>query len=443
MNTLSNDKELQTTNKSLQKKVDWICYSAKKAKENISKLNTEEKNAILSELINQLILNKNKLIIENQKDLENAKKMNLSKSLIERIKINDKVFSEMILGIETIIKLKDPIGEELDSKILENGLILKKVSVSLGVILVIYESRPNVTIDVASICIKSGNASILKGGKECKNTNAILVECIKNSFKSFNSTRVDSAKTNNSTRVDSNIVQYVKERECVSLLLKRNDSIDVVIPRGGKELIEAVTASTTIATIKHYQGICNIFVDKEADFHKAIKIILNAKTQKASACNSVENLLVDKIIAKDFLRVINEQFISNEVEVRGCINTTKIISCKKATKKDFSTEYLDKIISIKIVNGSNEAINFINEFGSKHSDSIITENEKTAKLFLNNVDSAVVYWNASTRFTDGQQFGMGCEIGISTDKLHARGPMGLKELTSYKYKIFGNGQIRK
>lgn len=401
------------------------------ASREISLIDNNKKNKILQSIVDNIIKNKKKIFDENKKDILNAEKKGLSDAFIQRLLINDKVLAEMIDGVKTVLSLNDPIGEILESKKLKSGLKMKKVRVPLGVVLIIYESRPNVTIDVSAICLKSGNACILKGGSDAINSNRILYDCIKNALKENN--------------VNENAVYFIdsKDRGIIDDLLKQNKYIDVVIPRGGKSLIEKVVETSRIPVIKHFEGICNIYVDETADFSKAIPIIINAKVQKPSACNAVENLVVCEKISKEFLPLIKKSLDLNKVEIRGDEKTRKIISCKLATNEDFKTEYLAKIISIKVVKEIDDAIKFVNENSSSHSDAIITENEKNADKFLSMIDSAAVYHNASTRFSDGGCFGMGCEIGISTDKLHARGPMGLNEMTTYKYIVKGNGQIRK
>ncbi|MFH1053015.1 MAG: glutamate-5-semialdehyde dehydrogenase [Candidatus Woesearchaeota archaeon] len=406
------------------------CQRAKKAAKSCSMLSNVTKNKILQSLIERIESNKESIISENKKDLEIARNKGINEALIQRLEINEKVFNEMINGIKTIIELENPIGEIIESRIIQKTLKLSKVRVPLGVVIIIYESRPNVTIDVSAICIKSGNAVILKGGSDALHSNLALYNCIFEAFQENN--------------IDDSIVQLIEKpgHETVNELLKQDEFIDAVIPRGGKNLIRNVVENSKIPVIKHFEGICNIYVDKKADIEKAVRIIINAKVQKAGTCNAVENLIINKEIAERFLPVIKEEFLKNDVEIRGCDETREIIDAKAATEDDFKTEYLAKIISIKVVKDIDEAISFIDKYGSGHSDAIVTEDKLNAAKFLKQVDSAAVYHNASTRFTDGGQFGMGCEIGISTQKLHARGPMGLKEMTSYKYLITGDGEVR-
>ncbi|HPP66519.1 MAG TPA: glutamate-5-semialdehyde dehydrogenase, partial [bacterium] len=312
-----------------------------------------------------------------------------------------------------------------------NGLLIKKVRVPIGIIAIIYESRPDVTIEAASLCVKAGNCVILRGGKEAIFSNLVLVGCIKQALRR--------------ARINPEAVNFVKSggRKGVRYLLSFDNFINLVIPRGGESLIKSVVSFSAIPVIKHYKGVCHIYVDKDADEKMALDVCLNAKIQRPATCNAMETLLVHKGVAKNFLPKMAEHFAKHNVEIRGCPETLKIINfAKPATEEDWSKEYLDLIISIRIVDNIDEAIKHINKYGTKHSDSIITTNPDCAKRFLQQVDSACVYHNASTRFTDGGEFGLGAEIGISTDKIHARGPMALEELTIYKYMIYGNGQTR-
>jgi len=407
-----------------------ICKNSRECSKIMAHLSTEKKNEILKSLISKILANQDYIIEKNKEDLENARKEGLSDAFIQRLEINDKVLNEMIKEIKTIMKLEDPVGEVIEEKVIQETMKLKKVRVSLGVVLIIYESRPNVTIDVAAICIKSGNAAILKGGSDAIESNKALYKCIKEAF--------------DENKVDSKSIQLIEieGHDAINELLKQDKYIDVVIPRGGKELIENVVKNSRIQVIKHFEGVCNIFIDEAADLSKAIDIVINAKVQKPGVCNAVENLIIHEKIAEKFLPAIKEEFEKHNVEMRGCKKTLELIDVEEATDEDFYKECLARIISIKVVGSVEDAILFIDKYGSGHSDAIISEDKEAAKLFLNKVDSAAVYHNASTRFTDGGCFGMGCEIGISTQKLHARGPMGLKEMTSYKYVIEGDGQVR-
>jgi len=417
--------------------MDWkekIILDVKKTKEAsiiLSKISTEEKNLFLSKLIEKIEENREKIVKENEKDVEKCLKKNYSKAFIDRLKIDEKRIDKMIKSIKDVISLSDPVGKKIWETTRPNGLKIEKIRVPIGVIGIIYESRPDVTIEASILCIKSGNSVILRGGKEAKRTNLKLVEIMK------------LALNESILPVDSVNIITTGGRKAVKYILKLYQYIDLIIPRGGESLIKTVVENSYIPVIKHYAGVCHTYVDKDANLEIAWKVVLNAKVQRPATCNATETLLVHKEIAERFLPKMAELFREHGVEMRGCSETRKIISdIKEATEKDWYTEYLDLIISIKVVNNIEEAIRHINKYGTHHSDAIITENRESAEKFLKEVDSAAVYHNASTRFTDGGEFGLGAEIGISTDKIHARGPMGLEELTSYKYVIYGNGQIR-
>jgi len=417
--------------------MDWegkILDDIKKTKEAsflLSKLKTEEKNKFLNTLKEKIISSKEKIIKENEKDVNNCIKMNYSSAFIDRLRIDEKRINKMVKSIEDVIKLPDPVGVKIWETVRPNGLKIEKVRVPIGVIGIIYESRPDVTIEASILCIKSGNAVVLRGGKEAKRTNLKLVEIMK-----------DALKENSIPEDVVNLIT-VGGRMAVKYILRQYQYIDLIIPRGGESLIKTVVENSYIPVIKHYAGVCHTYVDKDANLEMALKVVLNAKVQRPATCNATETLLVHRDIAEKFLPDMAELFKRNNVEMRGCEKTRKILpDIKEATEKDWFTEYLDLIISIKIVDSLEEAIEHINKYGTHHSDSIITENKESAEKFLKEVDSAAVYHNASTRFTDGGEFGLGAEIGISTDKIHARGPMGLEELTSYKFVIYGNGQIR-
>jgi glutamate-5-semialdehyde dehydrogenase len=312
----------------------------------------------------------------------------------------------------------------------QNGMKIEKVAVPIGVIGIIYESRPNVTSDTAALCFKSGNVCILKGGKEAINSNQAIAKIIQ-----------DVLEDNNLPREAISLLPN-GNREEVAKLIKQDKFVDLIIPRGGEALIKFVSTNATVPVVKHDKGLCHTYIDKDASIQKALDVSLNAKCRRVGICGAMETLLVHKDIAKDILQLLAKEFEKCNIELRGCKKTTKIIQCKKATKQDWDTEYLDNILSIKVVKNLSKAIEHISKYGSGHSDAIITENYNSAEEFLNNIDSACVYLNASTQFTDGGEFGFGAEVGISTNKLHARGPMGINELTTYKFKIYGNGQIR-
>jgi len=404
--------------------------SAKKASKEIAKLTSSKKNDILFNLAANLDKFRQDIISANQRDLENAKKLNLKESLIDRLVLNDKRIDAMIIGVEEIIKQDDPVGIVESGSIRPNGLKINKVRVPIGVIGIIYESRPNVTIDAAALCIKSGNSSILRGGKEANYSNLALGDIVKRSLFDLG--------------LDENIVSVIidPDRSIMNKMLKAKKYIDLIIPRGGESLISYVVENSLIPVVKHDKGVCHVYVDQFADKDMAIKIALNAKVSRPGVCNAMETLLVHHAVADEFLTEMVELYNSHNVEMLGCPRAQKYNYVKPAEESDWSTEYLDLKVSIKIVDSLTEAIEHINRYGSGHSDAIVTDNYSNALEFLDSVDSAAVYVNASTRFTDGGEFGLGAEIGISTQKLHCRGPMGAKDLTTTKYQIFGTGQIR-
>lgn len=404
---------------------------AKKASFELSFLSTKDKDKALKNMATALWEQRSYIIRENMKDLTLGQQKGLSSALMDRLTLNEKRIQLMSQGFLDIMKLKDPVGEVLESQTRPNGLVIHKIRVPIGVVGVIYESRPNVTADCAALCLKSGNAVILKGGKEAFYSNKAIYLVL--------------SKALVGTKVPVDAIQFISflEREAVAELLKMNEYIDVIIPRGGEGLIHFVAQHSSIPVIKHYKGVCHVYVDSKADLTMAKEICMNAKVQRPGVCNAMETLLVDEKIAKKFLSDIGPSLIKAGVELRLDQKASQIIlHMKKATTADWSTEYLDLILSVKVVKGVKEAIEHINCYGSRHSDAIVTKNKKAAVAFLKGVDSACVYLNASTRFTDGYEFGLGAEIGISTDKLHVRGPMGLEGLTSYKYEILGNGHIR-
>ena len=409
-----------------------MAKKAKKASKVLATLSSEEKNKALEEMALAIEKNTEKIKEENAKDIQEAKEKGLSSALIDRLALTDKRIASLSKSLRQIISLEDPVGKIESMWKRPNGLFVGKMVVPLGVIGIIYESRPNVTVDAASLCLKAGNAVLLRGGSEAIRSNCILVDILNEALKK--------------TKVPPESIQLVRttSREAVMQMLKLDEYIDVIIPRGGESLIRAVVENSTIPVIKHYKGVCHVFVEREADLKMAEEICFNAKVQRPGVCNAMETLLVDKEIAKSFLPKIIERFKEAKVEIRGDEKVREIVpDVKPATEEDWFTEYLDLILSVKVVDGLEEAIEHINYYGSHHSDAIVTNNYSKAKKFLQEVDSAAVYVNASTRFTDGGEFGMGAEIGISTQKLHARGPMGIKELTSYKFIILGEGQIRK
>ncbi|MDO6354040.1 glutamate-5-semialdehyde dehydrogenase [Caloramator sp. CAR-1] len=404
---------------------------AKLASRKIEKLDTDTKNKILVEMAKDLDENKELLINENKKDIENAKSQGLSNALIDRLMLNEKRISDMALGLRKIAELNDPIGEAIKMWKRPNGLEITQVRVPLGVIGIIYEARPNVTSDAVGLCLKSGNAVILKGGSEAINSNKIIVELLRKTLERLKQT--------------PEIIQFidVADREATFHLLKLNGYIDCLIPRGGHSLINFVLQNSSIPVIETGVGNCHVYVDYNADFNMAEKIIINAKVQRPAVCNAIENLLVHSSIAKEFMPIICGKLKDCGVEIRGCERTRKIVDyVLPANEEDYKTEYLDLVIAVKIVDSVEEAIEHINKYGTRHSEAIITNDYSNARKFQREIDAAVVYVNASTRFTDGFEFGFGAEIGISTQKLHVRGPMGLEALTSIKYVVNGSGQIR-
>lgn len=403
---------------------------AKKASRQASKLTSSKKNDILKSIAGNIDKFRKEIIIENNRDVEQAKQNNLKESLIDRLILNDKRIDAMIKGVEEIIKQDDPVGIVESGSVRPNGLKINKVRVPIGVIGIIYESRPNVTVDAAALCIKSGNVSILRGGKEANYSNLILGNIIRQSIKDLG--------------LDENIVSVVidPDRSIMNKMLKVKGFIDLIIPRGGEQLISYVVENSLIPVVKHDKGVCHVYVDQFADKDMALNIALNAKVSRPGVCNAMETLLVHHAVANEFLTEMVEIYHKHNVEMVGCERAQKFNYVKPADESDWSTEYLDLKVSIKIVDSLAEAIEHINRYGSGHSDAIVTDNYSNALEFLDSVDSAAVYVNASTRFTDGGEFGLGAEIGISTQKLHCRGPMGAKDLTTTKYQIFGTGQIR-
>ena len=408
-----------------------LTRGAKEASRRLACTGTAQKDAAILAIVAGLVDSRNNLQRENQRDIEAARRAGLGNALIDRLLLSDRQIKTMTDGLRTIVSLKDPVGEVMSGWKMPNGMLIEKVRVPLGVIAIIYESRPDVTAEAAALCLKAGNAVILRGGKEAINSNLSIYKIIK--------------KALSDSGLDPRCVQIVEttDRAAVDLLLKAERYIDVVIPRGGEELIRAVAEKSRIPVIKHYKGVCHVYVDEYADLDKAEKICINAKVQRPATCNAMETMLVHKNIAEKFLPGTAKKMQEAGVELRGCSNTRKILpDIKEATEDDWYAEYLDLILAVRVVSSFDEAVDHIAKYGSSHSDAIVTENVTSANRFTNEVDSAAVYVNASTRLTDGGQFGMGAEIGISTDKLHARGPMGLPELTSYKFVIHGDGQIR-
>ena len=415
----------------MDKYIKNLLVNAKTDSASIASAPSSSKNAFLSYLEKQLISNKYEIISENKKDLTLAKKNKLEPAFIDRLIISSKTIDSMCEGLRNIHSLNDPIGNIEKISVRPNGLKIGKMRVPLGVILIIYESRPNVTIDVAALTVKSGNSVILRGGSEALHSNLFLGKLIQKALQL--------------AKLPSNAVQIVNkaERSLVTELITAKDYIDVIIPRGGKGLIKNISDNAKIPVIKHLDGNCHIYVDEFASLNQALEIVENSKTQRYGTCNTLESLVVHKSIADQFLKKISSKFKKHKVEMRGCNETCKILTnITKATADDFYEEYLAPIISIKIVNSLKAGIDFINKHSSKHTEAIITENYTHAQTFLKLIDSSSVMINASTRFADGFEYGLGAEVGISTDKFHARGPVGLEGLTSEKYVVFGEGQTR-
>jgi len=425
----------------LTEQMTVLAKQAKAASRELAKLTTAEKNSCLLAMANALEKNAAALKDANALDMDAGAKMGLSTAMLDRLKLDDKRIGAMAKGLREVAALADPVGKVLDERTRPNGLKLQKITTPIGVVVIIYESRPNVTADAASLCFKSGNATILRGGKEALNSNQLIaktmIEAGKQAFAHFPEHAIQVVPTT--------------DREAIPALLSLTQYIDVCMPRGGEGLIRAVAEASKVPVIKHYKGVCHVYVDAEADLKMAEEIAMNAKVQRPAVCNAMETLLVDKAIAQKFLPDIFKKLSEKNVELRTDDATRAILDSKPetknpklkpATEQDWFTEYNDYILNVRVVDGVKQAIDHINHYGSSHSDSIVTKNESRAKQFLHEVDSATVYWNASTRFTDGGEFGMGAEIGISTDKIGARGPMGLDELTTYKWIGTGTGQVR-
>ncbi|WP_049474592.1 glutamate-5-semialdehyde dehydrogenase [Streptococcus parasanguinis] len=405
---------------------------ARSAKKSINTASTALKNQTLEAMASQLLKATEAILAANQIDMEVARGK-ISEVMLDRLFLDQERIAGMAQGIRALIDLPDPIGEVLDTEVLENGLEIQKVRVAMGVIGIIYESRPNVTSDAAALAIKSGNAVVLRTGKDAFHSAQAIVTALKAGLEEAG--------------LNPDLLQLIQDTSRASSLamMKAKGYLDLLIPRGGAGLIQAVVENAIVPVIETGTGIVHVYVDKEADFQKALVIIENAKTSRPSVCNAMEVLLVDRAIASDFLPLVKERLVDareRSVELRLDEQAQAIISGTAAQEQDFDTEFLDYILAVKIVDGVEEAVDHIEAHSTHHSDAIVTENPETAAYFTQQVDSAAVYVNASTRFTDGGQFGLGCEMGISTQKLHARGPMGLREMTSYKYIVSGNGQVR-
>ena len=410
-----------------------IAIRARKASLNLSSATTAEKNDALQAIARGIESNRKLLKEENEKDLAMAEENGLSEAMVDRLRLTHERIDSMVKGLRQLIELPDPVGAVLETKERPNGLEINKGRVPIGVIGIIYESRPNVTIDCAGLCLKSGNASILRGGKEAMHSNRAMASIITEALQ-------ESPLPDDAVQLISTV-----EREALNHLLTMDEYVHCIIPRGGEGLIRFVAENSRVPVIKHYKGVCNLFIDASADLNMAEKIAVSSKCGRPGVCNAIENLVVEASIAEEFLPRVAKQLTEQGCELIVDERADTILNdftTRTATDEDYAEEFLDLRLAIKVVDSLDEAISFVNQYGSGHSESIITSNKKRAESFLNEVDASSVYWNASTRFTDGFEFGLGAEIGISTDRLHARGPMGLEELCTYKYQIIGNGQFK-
>lgn len=415
----------------IRSRIVEIAKKAKNAATVLARVSSDVKNSVLLDMAEELVRQSGTLIQENTKDLEKAKQMGLSAAMMDRLSLKESTIEGIAKGLREVAALTDPVGKVTSMWRRPNGLLVGRMRIPLGVIGIIYESRPNVTVDAAALCLKSGNAVILRGGSEAIHSNIAIANVLQ------------SVLRKGSIPEDAIQVIPMTEREAVHEMLQCEEYIDLIIPRGGEDLIRAVVNESKIPVIKHYKGVCHIFVDVSADFDMAINICMNAKTQRPGVCNALETLLVHKDIAARFLPMVARPLQNAGVILKGCGNTQKILpGIEKAEEADWYREYLDLILSVRIVNTIDEAIAHIEKYGSLHTESIITNNYQNAQRFLNEVNSSTVLVNASTRFSDGFELGLGAEIGISTTKLHAFGPMGLEELTTTKFIIYGNGQVR-
>jgi len=427
---------------SLKHKVLEQCENAREASIRLSSVDSEVKNVVLYELAEDILMNKERIIKANGLDMK-LSKGKISSVMMKRLMVDDKKIKEMVAMVKSVAKLEDPAGKVLQRIELDKGLILEKISVPIGVIACIFESRPEVVVQISALAIKSGNAVLLKGGKEAINTNKVLVDIIRSSILDNKGMPVDS-------------VQLLETREEVREVLKMDDFIDLIIPRGSNKFVKFIQGNTKIPVMGHSEGICHVYVDKDADIDKALRVCFDSKCQYPAVCNAMETLLVHKSIAKTFIPVITKKLVENDVEIRGDTKTIGILrksegiksllriyknKIRKAHNKDWRTEYGDFILSIKVVDGIDEAIDHINRYGSGHTDAIVTEKKLNALKFIDLVDSGSVFWNCSTRFSDGYRYGLGAEVGISTNKIHARGPVGLEGLVIYKYVLTGDGHI--
>jgi len=418
--------------KNIEKYVKNISLQAKESSRILRGIDEKTKNAAIQAMADEIDNSREDISKNNSKDINNGKKEGLHKSLIDRLELTSSRVDAMIDGLLQIIKLDDPVGKITDLNTRPSGIKVAKMRVPLGVIGIIYESRPNVTADASGLCIKAGNAVILRGGSEAINSNQAITQCIQRGLAN--------------TKLDTHCVQLIEttDRSAVGALLQMSEEVDVIIPRGGKSLIERITKESKIPIIKHLDGICHVYIHEDADLEKAVDIAINSKTQRFGVCNAMETLLVSEKHAAQLLPLLQNKLTESGVEIRGCSKTGSYINgIKKASDEDWRTEYLAPILSVKVVTSIHEAIDHIAKYGSNHTDAIVTEDKEIANIFMREVDSSSVMINASTRFADGFEYGLGAEIGISTDKLHARGPVGLEGLTNQKFIVYGDGHIRK
>ena len=404
-----------------------LAAAAKAASIQLAGVKTSVKNKALVEIARALKNKSNEIVSANKEDLISAEENNLAGPLLKRLKFDEGKIDELCAGIERLIKLDDPVGKTLSAMELDEGLELYKVSCPIGVIGVVFESRPDALVQISTLCLKSGNAVLLKGGSEAARTNRILADVV--------------AKASIKAGLPDGWIQLLEKRQDVAEMLALDELIDLIIPRGSNEFVRYIMNNTNIAVLGHAEGICHVYVDGKADVEMAVSIAVDSKCQYVAVCNAAETLLVDEKIASVYLPKVKEALEERGVEIRGCEKTRKLIDVRPAAEKDWKTEYLDLILSVKVVKGINEAIEHINKYGSRHTDTIVTSDKTTACKFLELVDSANVFWNASTRFSDGYRYGLGAEVGISTNKIHSRGPVGLEGLVIYKWKLLGSGQI--
>ncbi|MFW6248524.1 MAG: glutamate-5-semialdehyde dehydrogenase [Bacteroidota bacterium] len=408
------------------KDIPEIGKTTKNAAIQLSGCHTETKNKALAAIAHLLKQRAKDIFEVNQADIAESEKNNLSAPLLKRLKFDQQKLEDVIAGIHSLIKIPDPVGHTLDAKELDSGLELYKVSCPIGVIGVIFESRPDALVQISTLCLKSGNGVLLKGGSEASRTNKILSEIIE--------------EATIQAGIPAGWIHLLESRSDVNRMLELDDYIDLIIPRGSNEFVKYIMDHSNIAVLGHADGICHVYIDNDADIQKAIDITVDSKTQYVAVCNALETLLIHENIAESILPALKKELETKNVIIKGCAETQKIIKCEKATEEDWKTEYLDYILSIKIVKDQNEAVNHINQYGSGHTDSIVTRNEEKAMGFMNLTDSGNVFWNCSTRFSDGYRYGLGAEVGISTNKIHARGPVGLEGLLIYKWKMIGHGQ---